>query len=105
MRALVLGGTRFLGRAIVDALLAAGHEPTLFNRGLTQPELFPNVEKYLGERFADDEALTEFLLSEAQTAVVPGSSFGAPGHLRISFSTGEEAIKERFPRIKAALNK
>lgn len=67
--------------------------------------LFPNVEKYLGERFADDEALTEYLLSEAQVAVVPGSSFGAPGHLRISFSTGEEAIKEGFARIKAALQK
>ena len=50
MRFLVLGGTRFLGRALVDALLEAGHEPTLFNRGLTQPELFPDVEKLRGDR-------------------------------------------------------
>ncbi len=57
MRALVLGGTRFLGRAIVDALLAADHEPTLFNRGLTQPELFPDVEKLRGDRSADLSAL------------------------------------------------
>jgi 2'-hydroxyisoflavone reductase len=57
MRALVLGGTRFLGRAIVDALLEADHEPTLFNRGLTQPELFPDVEKLRGDRSADLSAL------------------------------------------------
>ncbi len=67
--------------------------------------LFPNVEKYLGDQFKDDDALTEYLLQEAQVAVVSGSSFGAPGHLRISFSTGEEAIKEGFARIKAALQK
>jgi len=57
MRVLVLGGTRFLGRALVDALLAAGHEPTLFNRGQTEPELFPDVEKLRGDRSADLSAL------------------------------------------------
>lgn len=64
---------------------------------------FPDVTPYLGERFADDEALTEYLLTEAQVAVVPGSAFGAPGHLRISFSTGEADIVEGFARIKRAL--
>ena len=43
MHLLVLGGTRFLGRAIVDAALAAGHEVTLFNRGLTNPTLYPRL--------------------------------------------------------------
>jgi 2'-hydroxyisoflavone reductase len=57
MRFLVLGGTRFLGRALVDALLAAGHEPTLFNRGLTQPELFPDVDRLRGDRSSDLSAL------------------------------------------------
>lgn len=57
MRVLVLGGTRFVGRALVDALLAAGHEPTLFNRGQTNPELFPEVEKLRGDRAADLSAL------------------------------------------------
>ena len=57
MKALVLGGTRFLGRALVDALLAAGHEPTLFNRGQTNPELFPDLEKLLGDRSSDLSAL------------------------------------------------
>ena len=37
MRTLVLGGTVFLGRAVVDEALTAGHEVTLLNRGLTNP--------------------------------------------------------------------
>jgi len=57
MRLLVLGGTRFLGRALVEALLEQGHEPTLFNRGQTEPELFPDVEKLRGDRSADLSAL------------------------------------------------
>lgn len=53
MRLLVLGGTRFLGRAIVEASLAAGHEPTLFNRRRTNPELFVDVERLRGDRNGD----------------------------------------------------
>jgi 2'-hydroxyisoflavone reductase len=45
MRILVLGGTQFLGRHVVDAALERGHDVTLFNRGQTRPELFPNVER------------------------------------------------------------
>jgi 2'-hydroxyisoflavone reductase len=50
MRILVLGGTLFLGRHVVDAALAGGHYVTLFNRGQTRPELFPEVEKLRGDR-------------------------------------------------------
>ncbi|MDX6507864.1 MAG: hypothetical protein QOG06_2508, partial [Gaiellaceae bacterium] len=53
MRLLVLGGTKFLGRAAVEAALARGHEVTLFNRGETNPELFPEAEKVRGDRTAD----------------------------------------------------
>jgi 2'-hydroxyisoflavone reductase len=52
-RILVLGGTSFLGPAVVDALLAAGHTVTLFNRGVTNPELFPHLEKLRGFRSSD----------------------------------------------------
>jgi len=65
--------------------------------------LFADASRYIGERFADDDALAEYLLEVAQVAVVPGSAFGAPGHLRISFSTSEQAIEEGFARIKKAL--
>jgi hypothetical protein len=47
---LVLGGTSFLGPAVVTTALANGHEITLFNRGKTNPGLFPNVEKLHGQR-------------------------------------------------------
>jgi nucleoside-diphosphate-sugar epimerase len=54
---LVLGGTRFLGRALVEDALARGHEVTLFNRGLTNPELFPEAERVRGDRTEDLTAL------------------------------------------------
>jgi 2'-hydroxyisoflavone reductase len=52
---LVLGGTFFLGPAIVEALVADGHEATLFNRGVTNPELFPHLEKLRGHRSNNPE--------------------------------------------------
>ena len=58
MRILVLGGTLFLGRHVVDAALASGHEVTLFNRGRTRPELFPDVEKLHGDRDGELGALS-----------------------------------------------
>lgn len=45
MRLLVFGGTKFLGRGVVDAALGRGHEVTLVNRGRTNPELYPGVER------------------------------------------------------------
>jgi 2'-hydroxyisoflavone reductase len=50
LKILVLGGTGFLGPAFVEAALAKGHTLTLFNRGKTNPGLFPNVEKLQGQR-------------------------------------------------------
>jgi len=50
MRILVLGGTQFVGRAVVEAALAAGDELTLFHRGQTNPGLFPEAEHVLGDR-------------------------------------------------------
>jgi 2'-hydroxyisoflavone reductase len=50
MRILVLGGTLFLGRHVVDSALEGGHEVTLFNRGQTRPDLFPDIEKLRGDR-------------------------------------------------------
>ncbi len=53
MKLLLLGGPRFLGRALADSALAAGHELTFFNRGQTSPELYPEVEKLHGDRAGD----------------------------------------------------
>ena len=57
MRVLVLGGTVFLGRHIVEALLARGHEVTLFHRGQRGADLFPEAERVLGDRITDLERL------------------------------------------------
>jgi 2'-hydroxyisoflavone reductase len=50
MRVLVLGGTRFVGRAIVEALLARGCQATLFHRGQSGAGLFPDCEHVHGDR-------------------------------------------------------
>jgi nucleoside-diphosphate-sugar epimerase len=57
VKLLILGGTKFLGRAAAAAALARGHEVTLFNRGETNPELFPEAEKLRGDREHDLSAL------------------------------------------------
>jgi 2'-hydroxyisoflavone reductase len=57
MELLILGGTGFLGRHLVEAALEDGHRPTLFNRGISEPGLFPEVEKIEGDREGDLSAL------------------------------------------------
>lgn len=50
MKLLIIGGTIFVGRHLVEAAQARGHEVTLFNRGQHNPELYPDVEKLHGDR-------------------------------------------------------
>jgi 2'-hydroxyisoflavone reductase len=57
MKILIIGGTRFLGRATVEAALARGHAVTLFNRGQSNPDLFPQLEHIVGDRDANLELL------------------------------------------------
>src|SRR5260221_8623770 len=57
MKLLVLGGTVFLGRHVVESAWARGHSVTLFNRGRQNPNLFPEVEKLRGDRDGDLSAL------------------------------------------------
>lgn len=54
---LILGGTLFLGRHLVETALERGHEVTLFNRGVTNPALFPDIEKLSGDRDGDLDVL------------------------------------------------
>jgi nucleoside-diphosphate-sugar epimerase len=56
---LILGGTNFLGPHVVTAALARGHTVTLFNRGKTNPGLFPELEKLHGDRDGHLEALRD----------------------------------------------
>ncbi|MEX0990256.1 MAG: NAD-dependent epimerase/dehydratase family protein [Actinomycetota bacterium] len=57
MRILVIGGTEFVGRTFVEAGLAQGHELTLFHRGRTGRDLFPDAERLLGDRDGGLDAL------------------------------------------------
>ena len=57
LKILMLGGTAFLGPAIVDNALARGHEVTLFNRGRTNTHLYPDLEKLVGDRLESHEAI------------------------------------------------
>lgn len=50
MKLLVIGGTRFVGRALVETALERGHDVTLFHRGRTNPDLFPNATHIHGDR-------------------------------------------------------
>jgi 2'-hydroxyisoflavone reductase len=56
MRLLVLGGTSFVGRHLVENALAHGHQVTLFHRGRTNPTLFPQAEHRHGDRSPGDYA-------------------------------------------------
>jgi len=67
--------------------------------------LFPNFGAYIGDRFKDDGELCTFLLEEAHVATVPGSEFGKPGYIRLSFSLSPESLREGVLRIKEALSR
>jgi 2'-hydroxyisoflavone reductase len=78
MRILVLGGTSFVGRAIVEDALGAGHQVTLFGRGQTGSDLFPGVERRIGDRSTGDYAA---LAEGSWDAVVDVSGY-VPRHVR-----------------------
>jgi 2'-hydroxyisoflavone reductase len=78
MRILVLGGTSFVGRAIVEDALRRGAEVTLFGRGKTGADLFPRVARLTGDRDAGDYAA---LNGGRWDAVVDISGY-VPRHVR-----------------------
>lgn len=57
MNLLIIGGTRFLGRALVHSAQERGHQLTLFNRGKSNPDLFPGVDQVTGDRLTDLDRL------------------------------------------------
>ncbi len=59
VRVLVAGGTRYIGRHLVEFLLDEGHDVTLFNRGRTNPDLFPDAARIPGERADPPAALPQ----------------------------------------------
>ena len=95
MNILILGGTKFLGRHLVDSALARGHQVTLFNRGKTNPGLFPQVETILGDREHDIEKLA----GRAWDAVIDVAGY-FPRIVRLS-ATGLERAAGRYVFISS----
>lgn len=88
--------------AMIEGVRAAGAE-------LVEPDgafyVFPDFSGHCGpgKRFADDLELAKSLLEGEGLATVPGSAFGAPGHLRLSFACGLDDIREGTQRLARAL--
>ena len=70
--------------------------------------VFPSFEKYLGKKgngklLKDTFDISEYILESAKVVTVPGDGFGAPGHIRFSYATDSETIKEGIRRVATAL--
>jgi 2'-hydroxyisoflavone reductase len=79
LKILLLGGTRFIGIHMTELALARGHSVTFFNRGRTRAELFPQVEKLLGDR----DGKLDSLKGRKWDAVLDTSGY-VPRHVRLS---------------------
>ncbi|MBQ2712106.1 MAG: pyridoxal phosphate-dependent aminotransferase [Clostridia bacterium] len=71
--------------------------------------VFVNVSEmlkksYKGKTFTDSLTLAMGLLEEAKIAVIPGTPFGAPNHIRLSFAISLQDIKEGLDRLEAFIN-
>jgi aspartate aminotransferase len=68
---------------------------------------FPNVEDMIDrlDGINTDVELAEYLINEVGVALVPGSAFGAPGYLRLSFATDLDTLREALRRLKNVLQK
>ena len=67
--------------------------------------LFPDVTNVIEQiGFSDDVELSQYLIEKANVAVVPGSAFGSPGYIRLSYATSLELITEAVDRISNSLD-
>jgi len=63
--------------------------------------IFPDFSRIMKKmNIADDVTLASKILEEAEVALVPGSAFGSPGHMRISFATDMESLQKALERIR-----
>lgn len=83
LRVLVLGGTRFIGRTIVEELASAGHEAVVFHRGQTEPADEPGGSTGVPHIHGDRRALTEGSVPDeirafGPDAIIDCAAIGAP---------------------------
>jgi 2'-hydroxyisoflavone reductase len=87
LKILVLGGTGFIGPHQVEYAVSRGHQLTLFNRGRTNPSLFPGVEKLEGDRDRKLDALR----GRTWDAVIDNSGY-VPRHVRDSAQLLKDSV-------------
>jgi aspartate aminotransferase len=64
--------------------------------------VLPNISGLTSSQYPDGDAIAEYLLTEARIAVVPGSGFGVPQNIRLSYATSMAAIEKGLDRLEAA---
>jgi 2'-hydroxyisoflavone reductase len=79
LKILILGGTRFIGVAMTELALARGHTITFFNRGKTNTDRFPDIERIKGDRNGEIDGLKD----RKWDAVIDNSGY-VPRHVRLS---------------------
>lgn len=72
--------------------------------------LFPNVKAFYGKKYngvtvKNSDDMAQFLIKEAQVVTVPGSGFGAPNNIRLSYACSMEELQKAAQRMKDALGK
>lgn len=67
--------------------------------------VLPNVSKVIErlDGITNDLGLSEYLIEQGGVAVVPGSAFGAPGHIRLSIATSMANLEKAMERLTSAL--
>ncbi len=91
MNILVIGGTRFIGRHFVDLARARGHAITLFNRGKTNADLYPDVETIQGDR--DKQGDLDQLRGRTWDAVLDTCGY-IPRHVTMLAETLRDAVNQ-----------
>lgn len=92
----------FDGLAYIDGVEGVPPEGSFF--------AFVRVSELMGRRapngkqISDDSALSAYLLENAKVVAVPGSDFGLPGHLRLSFAVADDDIELALDRMKSAID-
>lgn len=65
--------------------------------------VFPDFNEAIAGRWPDTSTLAQVILEEKGVAVVPGESFGTPGHIRLSYATNEAQIEKGLERIRSLI--
>jgi aspartate aminotransferase len=87
-------------RYVVDSLNALNGVSCIDSAGAFYS--FPDCSELIAklDDVDDDVQLAEFFISQAKVAMVPGSAFGAPGYMRLSFATSMENLQQAMDRLK-----